>query len=242
MKLDISIVIPACNEGQIIEKTIKTTAEYLKEKRLNFEIIVVDDGSSDNTLKILEQIQHSLPSLKIIKHEANLGKGRSVKDGVLAADGGIILFTDADLSAPLSNLDKMMDEINKGFHIVVGSRYIKGAIIKNRPVIRQILGKGFSFIIRLFKLTEVSDTQCGFKLFKKDVAKNIFTNLSIDGYAFDVEVLYISKLYGYKICECPIIWIDNTSSKMKLFRDAYRMFKDVLKIKFGNTTRHLQKK
>ncbi len=231
MKTEISIVIPAYNEEPIIENTVRAVTDYFREKELNFEIIVVDDGSKDNTWLKLEKLKIEIPALKIIRHETNLGKGRSVKDGILSAEGELILFTDADLSAPLTNLNRMEEEIKKGYSIVVGSRYVKGAVIKKRPLIRQILGKGFNILLKLLRLTDIKDTQCGFKLFKKEAAKDIFSEAKIYGYAFDVEILYLAKLKGYEIAECPILWIDRSDSKMKLIRDAIRMFKEVVMIK-----------
>ncbi|MCX7991067.1 MAG: glycosyltransferase family 2 protein [Proteobacteria bacterium] len=232
MKVDISVVIPAYNEELLIADTVKNIAKYLTDNKYTWEIIVVNDGSKDRTEEILKELSHKINQLKIIKHKINEGKGKSVKDGIFLSEGRVILFTDADLSAPMENLKGMKEELDKGSDIVVASRLAEGAKIKKRPLHRKIIGRMFNIIIGVIGFRGVKDTQCGFKLFKSDVAKEIFKKSRINGYAFDVEILHIAKIRGFKIKEYPVLWIDREDSKMKIIRDAFRMLREVLKIKY----------
>lgn len=232
MKIDISVIIPAYNEEYLIKNTINDIARYLSDKNYSFEIIVINDGSKDGTYEILKKISEKLECLKIINHKVNEGKGKSVKDGVILSKGENILFTDADLSAPMTNLDYMLEEIRKGYDIVIASREVEGALIKKRPLHRKIMGRIFNIIISILGFNGIRDTQCGFKLFKSQVAKDIFSKSRINGYAFDVEILHIAEMKGYKIKEYPVLWIDRLDSRMKIIRDAIKMLKEVVKIKY----------
>lgn len=233
MSLEISIVIPVYNEAKVINRTIKTIKNYLELHSFNYEIIVVDDGSKDGTDGILLALSKEVEGLKVIKHSTNEGKGKAVTDGVLTASFDPILFTDADLSARIENLDKMISKLKEGYDIVIGSRYVKDAITKNRTLQRRLMGKIFNILVKMLGLTKFNDTQCGFKLFRRKAAQDIFTRLTIFGYAFDVEVLYIADKLNYKVYECPILWVDNPDSKIKLVRDSIKMLKEVFNIYKG---------
>ncbi len=232
MDKDISVVIPAYNEEKIIEQTVKKIREYLSSKGFSYEIIAVNDGSSDRTEEILIKLKNEIEELKVINHKENMGKGRSVKDGVLNSLGELILFTDADLSAPIENLDGLIEELKKGYDVVIASREIEGAKVRKRTLIRRVLSKVFNLAIKIFGFKGFRDTQCGFKLFKSTVAQFLFLKSRINGYAFDVEILHIAEKRGYKIKEYPILWIDRKDSKMRLFKDGLRMLKEVIKIRY----------
>lgn len=232
MDKDISVVIPAYNEEKIIEQTVKKIREYLSSKEFSYEIIAVNDGSSDRTEEILIKLKNEIEELKVINHKENMGKGRSVKDGVLNSLGELILFTDADLSAPIENLDGLIEELKKGYDVVIASREIEGAKVRKRTLIRRVLSKIFNLAIKIFGFKGFRDTQCGFKLFKSTVAQFLFLKSRINGYAFDVEILHIAEKRGYKIKEYPILWIDRKDSKMRLLKDGLRMLKEVIKIRY----------
>jgi len=233
-KMEISIVIPAYNEEKRIEKTLKKVYEYFKGKKVEFEIIVVDDGSNDKTVEIVEKFSSDRKKIRILKHEKNMGKGAAVKTGILNAKGELILFTDADLSTPIEEFEKLKKKIEKGYDIAIGSRGLKDSkIVIPQPFYRRIIGRIFPLLVRLIVIKDFKDTQCGFKLFKKEAAKKIFSQLKTEGFAFDVEVLAKGKKEGYKIAEVGVLWYNSPRSSVKIFRDSFRMFVSLLKIKFS---------
>jgi dolichyl-phosphate beta-glucosyltransferase len=233
-KMEISIVIPAYNEEKRIGKTLKKVYEYFKEKKIEFEIIVVDDGSNDKTVEIVEKFSFDKKEIRILKHEKNMGKGAAVKTGILNAKGELILFTDADLSTPIEEFEKLKKEIENGYDIAIGSRGLKDSkIVIPQPFYRRIIGKIFPFLVRLIVINDFKDTQCGFKLFKKEAGKKIFSQLKTDGFAFDVEVLARGKKENFKIIEVPVVWINSPYSSVKIFKDSFKMFISLLKIRSG---------
>jgi dolichyl-phosphate beta-glucosyltransferase len=233
-KMEISIVIPAYNEEKRIGKTLKKVYEYFKEKKIEFEIIVVDDGSNDKTVEIVEKFSFDKKEIRILKHEKNMGKGAAVKTGILNAKGELILFTDADLSTPIEEFKKLKKEIENGYDIAIGSRGLKDSkIVIPQPFYRRIIGKIFPFLVRLIVINDFKDTQCGFKLFKKEAGKKIFSQLKTDGFAFDVEVLARGKKENFKIAEVPVVWINSPYSSVKIFKDSFKMFISLLKIRSG---------
>lgn len=236
----ISIVIPTYNEGKRISGTLESIISFLQKKDYTYEIIIVDDGSTDLTVKKVEEIKSKNPEIKIIQNEVNLGKGYSVKRGVLAAEGEYIFFTDADLSTPIEELEKFFTEI-KNHNIVIGSRAIKGAnIVVHQPIYREILGKIFCKLVRLWCGVDFIDTQCGAKMFRKNVAKKIFSLQKISRFAFDVEILYLAKLSNYQVKEIPIIWSHSGDSRVHTFSDGIKMLIDLMKIKFIHRNTQLE--
>ncbi len=228
----ISIVIPCYNEEKRIINTLKKTIKYLENKKYNYEIIIVDDFSKDNTIKIIDNLKNK--KIKILQNEKNYGKGYSIKKGMLNAKYPLVLFMDADLATPIEELDKFTKEI-KNYDILIASRKLNNSnISKKQPFYRQILGKIFLNIVKLFAIKEFKDTQCGFKLFKKDVAKDIFELQTINRFAFDVEILYIALKKNYKIKELPVKWIDQKGSTVNPVKDSISMLKDLLKIRFND--------
>ncbi len=226
----ISVIIPAYNEEKRIYKTIKKIINYLKSRNYSFEIIVVDDGSKDKTLEIAHRIKDR--RLRIISYGKNQGKGYTVKTGMLAAKYKLALFCDADLSTPIEELGNFMKFIGD-YDIIVGSRVIEGhKILKKQPFFRVFLGIVFSKITKTILDTGLQDTQCGFKLFKN--CKNIFKQQTLDGFAFDVEILFLAKKRGMKILELPIVWKNVKSSKLNPLTDPLKMFKDVVRIRINS--------
>jgi dolichyl-phosphate beta-glucosyltransferase len=229
--LNLSIIIPAYNEEHRIQKTLEKIINYLKRKKYNYEIIIVDDGSKDNTINVIKNIKDK--KIKILKNEINRGKGYSVKKGILNAKKDWILFSDADLSTPIEELDNFTKYLD--YDIIIGSRNLKESnIMIHQPFYRAYPGKIFSYLVRLITIRGIKDTQCGFKLFKKEIAHKIFNKQTIDRWGFDVELMYIAHKYKYKIKELPVIWLNDEKTKLNLFKDSTRMFLDLIKIRIND--------
>lgn len=229
MLKEISIVIPAYNEEKRIFRSLNKIIGFCEKRRLKYEIIVVDDGSSDKTKETVNSVANE--NLVILKNETRQGKGAAVKKGVLAARYSNILFTDADLSTPIWELDKFIPYLNK-FDIIIGSRAIMGSQIKvHQPRYKELLGRLGNKLVKLILVKGIDDTQCGFKIFK-DKCKAIFEKQKILGWAFDFEILFLAQKKGYKIKEMPVTWINDARSKVKNI-DYLRTFWDLLKIKLN---------
>jgi len=231
-KKEISIIIPAYNEENRIKITLFSIEKYFHNK--NFEIIVINDGSSDNTLELLNTLKDKLPNLELITYKKNRGKGYAVKKGIENAQGQYILFLDADNSTPIEEFEKLMTEIKKGFDIAIGSRYLEDSDIKiKQSILRILIGRLGNLLIQSLLIKGIKDTQCGFKLFKNLVAKQIFAKQTIDGWGFDMEILAIAQILKYKIKEIPISWLNSTDSRVRPIRDAWRTLNELIKIKIN---------
>lgn len=231
----ISVVIPCFNEGKTIHQNIKKIQAYLSQRFANFEIIAVNDGSSDNTLSELRLVQQEVP-IKIINNEENSGKGKAVRDGILAAQNDILMFLDADLAIPIEELEKFLIAIDTVADIAIASRFVPGLKVL-KPVLwyRQVMEKTFRIIRKIILNSwKIQDTQCGFKVFKKDAAHRIFSMATIDRFAFDSEVIFIAKKLGYAIKELPITLQNPTSSSVRIFLDPINMFFALLKIRLND--------
>lgn len=228
--MEISIVIPAYNEERRIKQTLQKILKFFKKKNIEFEIIVVSDGSADNTVKIVRSFKNKL--IRIIDYKRNYGKGYCVRKGMLEAKGDIILFSDADLSTPIKEIDKFITYFDQGYDVVIGSRVLKDSDIKIRqPFYREWLGRIFNFVVQMIAIKGIKDTQCGFKAFTHSAAKKIFNLQKLNGFSFDVEALYIGEKLGYRIKEVGVTWVNSDSSKVNPLKDSIKMFKDVIKIK-----------
>jgi len=229
----LSIVIPAYNEEARIQKTLKSVLDFLSVQAYQSEILIVDDASSDNTFEVVKKMgfRKSKINLKILQHAFNKGKGASVKDGVLAAKGDYILFMDADNSTNINQIKKMLPFL-KSHQVIIGSRYLKKDSIKiKQPISRRILSRFGNQLTKIILKINYQDTQCGFKLFEKSAAKEIFKRVTIDRWGFDIEVLVIAEKLGYKIKEVAVDWYDSPRSQLRSGRAAYNTFKELLKIK-----------
>jgi len=228
----LSIVIPAYNEERRLPRTLRAIDKYLKQQNYNYEIIVVNDGSRDKTEGILLSLKPQISSLKVINNKINRGKGSVVKQGMLASRGRYRLFTDADNSTPISEVEKILFWLEKGYDVVIGSRDVKGSVLDPpQPFLRRLLGCFFRLFRKIvLDIWEVRDTQCGFKGFSKRAADDIFSRLETKGFLFDVEVLLLAKKLGYKIKETGIYWKNDMESKVTL-RSAIEMGVGLFKLK-----------
>ena len=231
--MKISVVITAYNEEKRIYGTLKRIKEYMKKRKHRYELIVVDDGSSDQTLSVIKKL--SIPSLLILRNPVNQGKGYSVKKGLMHAKYPLILFSDSDLATPIEELDRFIKYVKEGCDIVIASRNLKESeIVVKQPVYRQLLGKTFSLIVNALVLKEFKDTQCGFKLFRSECAKRIVKYQTLNRFSFDVEILFIARKMGFRVKEVPVKWIDKAGSTLKPFKDGPGMLYDLIKIRYNN--------
>jgi len=239
----LSVVIPVYNEEERIIPALKEIIAYLSS-RVNspngsprmgpsdlwgWEIIVVDDGSKDQTVKCVEEFASRHKGIILLTNSCNHGKGYVVRQGILSSKGEYVLFTDADLSAPISEVEKLLFHLSKGYDIAIGSRALKGSNIKT-SFGRRIIGLTFNFIVRVLLLPDIVDTQCGFKCFRGEMARELFKKQKMDGFSFDVENLCLARMKGYRIKQIPVNWYQSFSTRVNLLRDPVKMFIDVLKI------------
>ena len=230
--ISLSVIIPAYNEESTIAGTLREIDSYLRDNSISNEIIVVDDGSWDTTRHVLDRIKPEIPNLKILHHDTNKGKGAAVRTGMLAARGKRILFTDADNSTPITELQNLSRALDEGFDIAVASRAVPGAVrIVHQPAYRELGGKLLNLCIRMFAVPGIYDTQCGFKLFTRDAAKTIFNMTFVNRFSFDVEVLYLARKLGYKVAELPVRWTHHPESKVRPFRDGIYMLIDIARMR-----------
>ncbi len=230
--LFLSVVVPAYNEEARLGATLKGIREYLESHPYASEIIVVDDGSTDRTSEVAAEALRGRPGDRVLHRADNLGKGASVKEGVLAAAGQLILFTDADLSTPIEEIEKMLPEIEGGADIVIGSRALHESDIQIRQNrFRELMGKTFNVFVRACAVDGIRDTQCGFKLFKREAAQAVFPALGTCGFCFDVEALYIGLRLGLRIAQVPVVWRNFPQSKVHIVRSSARMIWDLLGIR-----------
>lgn len=232
----LSVIIPAYNEETRIGKTIEKTVKYLQEQEYAYELIIVDDGSSDNTIEVVKSFIKDNSASYLLSYPKNAGKGKAVRTGINASKGEFVLFMDADYSTPIEELEKAFAILEKGVDIAIGSRGVDpGAVVVKQPFYRRLGAKIFNSIaFAWLSLSELRDTQCGFKLFRGQVARKIFSVMKVDGYMFDVESLYLAKKRGHSIEEFPVKWVNDPSSKLRLFYDTARMIKHLAQIRLGN--------
>jgi dolichyl-phosphate beta-glucosyltransferase len=230
--MHLSVIIPAYNEAKRITVTLSRIESYIKTQGYPYEIIVIDDGSTDNTGDLVRaRIAHN-NLIQLLQNSKNRGKGYSVKRGIIEARGEYLLFSDADLSTPIEEIERLMPWFNQGFDIVIGSRGLKESnVVRHQPFYREKSGRVFNVLVQLLTVKGIKDTQCGFKCFRRDAAKQVFERQVINGFCFDVEVLWIATQSGYRIKEIPITWYNSKGTKVNMLADSLRMFLDLLKIR-----------
>lgn len=239
----LSLIIPAYNEERRLARTLESVSEYLSRQPYRFEILVVDDGSQDSTLAIARRFQERQPALRILAEE-HRGKGYAVRQGMLAARGQAVLFCDADLAVPMSELERLLPYLQDGYDVVIGSREGLGARRLGEPVYRHFMGRIFNWIIQIVTVRGIQDTQCGFKLFRGDVVGPLFRALRLYGVdapaiaratvtaGFDVEVLYLARKMNLRIREVPVEWRFGTESKVDPMRDSLRALRDIARVRW----------
>jgi len=231
----LSIVIPVFNEEKRIRESLIELRSYLDAEEIEAEVVVVDDGSNDKTMSILREFSDYI---RILPAPENRGKGHAVKRGVLSAKGEIILFMDADLATPLAEIKeflKFSELTNYNYDIMIGSRFLRGRSVR-RDSVRNFLGHLFKRVTNLLLPLAISDSQCGFKLFKKECAVDIFRRTRIERWAFDMEALFLADRLDYKVIEIPVAWQEMSGSHVHLVRDGFRMIIDLLAINFYGLT------
>jgi dolichyl-phosphate beta-glucosyltransferase len=230
---ELSIVVPCYNEEQRLPRTIEQIERYLAARGVSYELILVDDGSSDGTRKIMEAAAERNAAVRLEALAQNRGKGRALAEGVAAARGAEILVTDADLSTPIEEIDKLMAELDKGAGVAIASRALKGSRVEvSQPIYRVLMGKVFNLLVQAVLLPGIWDTQCGFKLFRADVAHDVFAALTTDGFGYDPEVLYRAARRGVRIAEVPVVWRNSAPTKVSPIKSSFDMFRHVVKIRF----------
>ena len=226
----LSIIIPAYNEEVRLPSTLAQVRDFIQRQPFASEVIVVENGSTDGTLGIAQAFASEGAHFKVI-HEERKGKGLAVKRGMLEASGDCRFMCDADLSMPVDEISRFLPPLLEDFEVAIGSREAAGAQRFNEPVYRHLGGRAINLVIRTLALPGLQDTQCGFKCFRGEVAIELFNSLSLNGWSFDVEILYLARLRGCRIVEIPIPWYFNPQSKLSLVSDTVRMVSDILKIR-----------
>jgi dolichyl-phosphate beta-glucosyltransferase len=226
----VSIIIPALNEERRLGNSLPRIAAFLEEGGYHAEVIVVENGSTDDTVGVVRRFAATHPYVKLFAGEPR-GKGRAVKRGMLAATGRYRFICDADLSMPIEELRKFLPPQMDDFDIAIGSREATGARRYNEPLHRHLIGRFANFLIKVLAVRGFEDTQCGFKLFRDEVAADLFTVQRMNGVGFDVELLFVAQRRGYRIKEVPINWYYDPESKMKLVDDSLRMVGEMLEMR-----------
>ncbi len=232
----ISIILPAYNEEKNISSTVASIADFFIAKQCPYEIIVVDDGSSDGTSGIVRKISDKNPLITLLVHAKNRGKGAAVKTGILAATGDLIAFLDSDGSTPIQELEKFIPYFGQGYDIIIGSRYMRASsIVIKQPWLRIKIGRMGNFLIQLLLLPGIIDTQCGCKMFTRESAMQIFSRQKIQGWGFDMETLAIGRNRGFRIKEIAVSWYDTTNraSRFRPLKDIQRTLGELISIKIN---------
>ena len=228
-----SIVIPAYNESARLAASLDSVLAYVHRQGWDAEVIVVNDGSRDNTADIVRSYAANEPMLRLVENPGNRGKGYSVRNGMLHAEGRIILFSDADLSSPIEEAPKLFDALNAGADIAIGSRWLRAETQTQRqPWYRQLFGRIFNLLLRMTLGLQFADTQCGFKAFKRPAAQAIFPLQKIERWGFDPEILFLARKLGFKVQEIPVAWGHSGGTRINPLVDGAKMFQEMLRVRW----------
>jgi dolichyl-phosphate beta-glucosyltransferase len=230
----LSIIIPTYNETHRLPPYLQRISEYCKGRRLSHEILVVDDGSRDGTVELVEKFRAEHPEVRLLRLLRNTGKGAAVRTGIREANGGLRLIADADGAAPIQEFARLEAAVDAGADIAIGSRFLGSH--DHRFTVRarwhrSVFGRWFNLLVQSLGIAGISDTQCGFKLFRDSVARDLFSVSRVNGYGYDLEILFVSQRRGYRIAEVPINWTDQPGSKVHVVSDGWRTFKELLAVR-----------
>ena len=232
---ELSIIVPSFNEERRLPASLEKIANYIREKRRNTEVLVVDDGSTDATAAVAESWRERIPSLRVLSNGINRGKGFSVRHGMLEARGEFVIFTDADLSSPIEEADKLLVGLASGFDVAIGSRAMDRSLIEvHESAFREFAGIVFNKIVRIILRLPFVDTQCGFKAFRRERCRILFEQQRIERFGFDPELLYLARHHGLKAVEIPVRWAHSPATKVNMLRDSVQMFLDVFNIRWNS--------
>ena len=230
-----TLVIPAYNEGQRISATLDKVLAYVAQQHWQAEIVVVNDGSRDNTASIVRSYAQRHPAVRLVENPGNRGKGYSVRNGMREARGEVLLFSDADLSSPIYEAPKLFAAIAGGADVAIGSRWARSELQTERqPLYRQLFGRVFNLLLRIILGLRFKDTQCGFKAFTRRAAQEIFSRQQIERWGFDPELLFLAKKLGFSVAEVPVEWAHDERSKISPLKDGTRMFLEMLTIRWND--------
>lgn len=228
----LSIVIPAYNEADRLPASLRRVLAWMDEAKVAGEVIVVDDGSRDNTAALADAIAATDDRVSVVRQPKNQGKGAAVRRGVEVSREAWVLFSDADLSTPIEDVARLAHAVDGAAEVIIGSRDVQDSDIEqHQPWYREAMGRTFNRIVQMMAVPGVKDTQCGFKLFSREAARRCFGHMTIDRFAFDVEVLFLARRFGYTVVEVGVRWRNDERSTVDPLRDATRMFADVMRIR-----------
>lgn len=231
----LSIIIPAHNEEKRIGPALEGVFAFLDRQAYAGDVVLVDDCSTDKTIEVANDAARGRANFRVLRNEPNRGKGYSVRRGMLEGKGEYLLFSDADLSTPIEETTRFLEKMREGYGVLIGSRAMRESnIITYQPWYRQLMGKAFNRIVRAVLVRGIKDTQCGFKMFTREAARKVFALQRIERFAFDVEILFLAKKFGYKILEMPVTWKDSPLTRISTFRDSFSMFAALFTIRLNN--------
>lgn len=235
MPHQVSIIIPAYNERERIGQTLDRVLDCIERRAWDAEVLVVDDGSTDGTLDIVEGFMQRDSHVNLLRNPSNRGKGYSVRNGLLQALGDVVMFTDADLSAPIDEAERLFDAIRDGADVAIGSRWLeRQRQTAYQPLYRRFFGRCFNAVTRVVMGLPYADTQCGFKAFRRPAAQMIFRLQRIERWGFDPEILFIARRLRFRVTEVPVTWGHDERSKISYLRDGAKMLEDMARIRSNN--------
>jgi dolichyl-phosphate beta-glucosyltransferase len=232
-----SIVIPAYNESQRLRATLEKVLAYVRLQSWDAEIVVVNDGSRDNTAEIVREFAAKNPSVRLVENPGNRGKGYSVRNGILNSRGDIVIFSDADLSSPIEETPKLLQSLAAGADIAIGSRWLRAELqTKRQSLLRQVFGRVFNLLLRIILGLRFKDTQCGFKAFTRTAAQTILPLQKIERWGFDPEILFLARRFNFRVDEVPVHWGHSGGTRINPIVDGARMFQEMLRIRWYGLT------